>query len=226
MKKIGIVGWVMGNGFGVTLPYMDFFSNFGNVEIISHTETEIRDLDLLVIPGGPDVDSSRYMDQQDRISLHIGSASPMFERFDRVLLPKYIENKTKIFGICRGHQSIYVYMNGKLNQHMYHETNPTDDRNKKVHGLKFSNMFQVPGLQEFKNKLGNKDYKVNSIHHQTVDENFLPENATILAKHEKDDEIEAITYYPDYPIHTVQWHPEQIYDPFAITLINHLLNEE
>jgi gamma-glutamyl-gamma-aminobutyrate hydrolase PuuD len=46
----------------------------------------------------------------------------------------------------------------------------------------------------------------------------------LLASHSDDREVEAISYFPFYPAHTVQWHPEEIHDEFSITLINHLLS--
>ena len=225
-KKIGIVGWKMGNGFGITLPYMAFFSHFGNVEIISHTETEVRELDLLVIPGGPDVDVSRYLDEENEdISLSVGNPCPIRERFDRILLPKYIESRTPIFGICRGHQSLNVEFGGRLVQHMFHETTSDTERNKLVHGLFLENTQLIPGLR-------NRSFEVNSLHHQIIDEEYVPTNCRILARHSnkagttRDGVIESVTYYPSYPAHSVQWHPEEIYDEFSMTLINHLLNPE
>lgn len=101
-NKIGIVGYLVEGMFGVGLAYMNYFSQIGDVTIINHTETEIRkDLDLLVVPGGPDVEVSRYLKDDDIINLKVGKPCIFRERFDRVLLPKYIENKTPILGIDR-----------------------------------------------------------------------------------------------------------------------------
>ena len=50
MKKIGIVGWKTGdNSFGVTVPYIDWLSNFGTVHILSPQKGSVVDLYLLVI---------------------------------------------------------------------------------------------------------------------------------------------------------------------------------
>lgn len=47
-------------------PYLRYFEGFGNVKIIVPTSKEIdTKLDLLVVPGGPDVDPSRYLDEED-----------------------------------------------------------------------------------------------------------------------------------------------------------------
>jgi gamma-glutamyl-gamma-aminobutyrate hydrolase PuuD len=101
MKRIGIVGWKTGdNSFGATVPYLRFFSQFGVVEIIMPNETDIReDLDLLVLPGGPDVDPMRYLTENDALSFDMGKQCPFRERFDQILLPKYIDQRVPLFGI-------------------------------------------------------------------------------------------------------------------------------
>jgi gamma-glutamyl-gamma-aminobutyrate hydrolase PuuD len=219
MKNIGIVAYPIDGGYGIPTSYLNFFSTFGYVTMIMHNEVDIRkDLDLLVLPGGPDVDASRYLDKSDEISLYIGKPCPFRERFDRVLLPKYIGYGTPVFGICRGHQSLAVYFGASLFQDMFHETN-NNDRKKLVHKV---DILANLGLNNI--KVEPRSFEINSIHHQTVDGLTLPEFATLLASHSDDREVEAISYFPFYPAHTVQWHPEEIHDEFSITLINHLLS--
>lgn len=227
-KRIGLVGWLTGgNSYGVTLPYLTFFSKFGNVEIISHTETEVRDLDLLVIPGGPDVNPSRYLGETDMLSVYTGKECPLRERFDRILLPKYVENKTKIFGICRGLQTLGVHFGAKLIQdlnesYLSHDYNPENDRAKLVHEIDIN-----PIVAQLNVRVPLK-FKVNSIHHQAIADKDLPEHITVLARNSsrfaEDRTIEAITLEPHYPIYAVQWHPEEIHDEFSVNIINNLLN--
>ena len=225
MKKIGIVGHFVGpTTFGITKPYMSFLSHFGEVSIISPWENDTRDIDLLVLPGGPDVDPLRYLEDGDEWNLATGQPCMIRERFDRILLPQYIARRTPILGICRGHQSLYVQMGGKLIQDMHHEYNG-EDRMKLVHDIKFDNLGIFPGLARYvKDKIGKKPYKTNSIHHQAADENNKPEIATIIARHAIDNTVEAVTYFPHYPAHTFQWHPEEIWDDASYILINHLLS--
>jgi gamma-glutamyl-gamma-aminobutyrate hydrolase PuuD len=199
MKKIGIVGWKTGdNSFGITLPYAEFFSRFGTLEIIMPTEDTARDVDLLVIPGGPDVDPARYLGDSP-MSFYMGKQCPFRERFDNVLLPEYINKRVKIFGICRGHQSLAVELGGTLVQDMYHETNPTHNRKELVHDLKIE-------TKELKHWFGINNVlpqKVNSIHHQVVDKK--PKDSIVIASH--DGCIEALGY-TKYPAFTIQWHPK------------------
>lgn len=227
MKKIAIVGHFTGpNSFGISKPYMEFFSNFGEVQIITPWEKEIRNVDLLVLPGGPDVNPLRYLQPEDELSIYVGSPCPFKEKFDRELLPKYIENETPIFGICRGHQSLAVHFGAKLVQDMYHETNPDHDGTKTMHTVVVLEFIKdlIPTMSTYEQM----EFDVNSRHHQTVAN--CPENASIIGvyngKHKENgnDEIEALTYFPNYPAHTVQWHPEDKRDEFSIRLIYHLLS--
>lgn len=225
MKKIAIVGnWTGPNSFGITKPYIFFWSQFGEVSVISPFEKEARNVDLLVLPGGPDVDPYRYLDQDEDIHIYTGQPCMQRERFDKILLPKYINKNIPIFGTCRGMQSMYVHLGGKLNQHMSHETNPDNDGGKLMHALKFENTDIVPGLDELVKSFGKKEYKVNSRHHQTVHEETKPDVVTILARHDKDNEIEMATAWPFYPIHLTQHHVEDCYDEVSLHLIDHLLN--
>lgn len=223
-KRIGLVAWPTGsNSFGSTNAYIIFFSKFGIVELIMPNETTTRNLDLMVIPGGPDVDTSRYLDALEPLDLTVSKPCPFRERFDRVLLPQYIENGTPIFGICRGHQTLNVHFGGRLIQDMYHETNG-EDRTKKVHNLYVEHYAnQIPGVR-------NNNFEVNSLHHQVIEEAFLPSIARVLARHTnksgttRNGLVESVTYWPTLPIHSVQWHPEEIEDAFSVSLIEHLLS--
>lgn len=210
MSKIGIVGWKTGeNSFGVTVPYLEFFSSYGAVQILTPNES-IQDLDLLVLPGGLDVDPNRFGKAP---SFFTSNPNVFLEYFDKNVLPKYIEKRTPIFGICRGLQTLNVYFGGTL-ANCYQETS-TKSRDELVHDLYIGNEFPVG-----KNK-GNT-IKVNSLHHQAIDQ--LGSHLHTLAIHENGD-IEAIGGN-DYPMYAVQYHPEEIYDKLSNAMIKKLLNYE
>jgi len=228
MKKIGILSWRIGeNSFGITLPYLYYFSMFGSISPIHYAEEPRNDLDLLVVPGGPDIDSSRYGQAPD---LTISKACPFREYFDMNVLPEYIQQGTPIFGICRGLQTIAVHFGASLIQNMYHETNPADERAKLVHTV----LYQEAGKENVNWSL------VNSIHHQAVDNEGFPSELAIIGrylpkpkdKHVKvnnidlaENSIEAIVH-KELPIAAVQFHPEELYNSiFANKLVELLLEE-
>lgn len=204
---IGIVGKSLEeNSFGVTLPYMKFFNNWGSPVIISpHPREDLSKLfsfvDVFVLPGGEDIYSGDYEEVPDYYS---GRPSTQLEYFDNNILPEAIASGKKIIGICRGLQAINVYFGGTLNQHMYWHKRSSFSRDELVHKVKFSD---------------GKEVKVNSLHHQGIKR--LGDNLNILATSE-DGVIEAIKHNR-YPIFAVQWHPEEILDSYTISYIDSML---
>ena len=110
---------------------------------------------------------------------------------------------------------------------MYHETNPSNDGGKTMHKVETYDFIKhmIPTMHDY----NDLNFDVNSRHHQVVKN--CPENAIVIGRyngkekqHWEEGDIEALTYFPNYPAHTVQWHPEDKRDDFSIRLINHLLN--
>jgi putative glutamine amidotransferase len=221
-KKIAIVAWETGeNSFGVTKPYLHYLSHFGNVMMILPQQIDIiKDIDLLVLPGGADVNPLRY---NQIPSFYTGRPNVYLEHFDNKVLPKYIENETPIFGICRGLQNLNVFFEGTLKQHLY--SHPTSSiRSDKVHDvINYIDVLQT--TKHFKNSIDEKFKKTrtNSLHHQAID--ILGNGFEILSRSKSyGKEIEAIVH-KYLPIAAVQYHPEELLtDPIANSLINCLLN--
>ena len=251
IPRIGIVGHMLpnGNSLGITLPYLTYFNKFGNVKIISPVAMLVEDdLDLLVIPGGPDVATIRYLKEGEKHSIMTQKPDQAREWFDVYMLPKYIERRIPIFGICRGHQSIAVHFGSKLIQHLSgHDQNKEDERHYLIQSLAYlrtninGNLIEVTNNQE--------RIDVNSMHHQAVEN--CPNNAVVagwtceaysntknnscwISSHKYKGDlpefipnnkkyiIEALVYN-NYPIGSVQWHPEEIHDEFSENLINQLI---
>lgn len=108
---------------------------------------------------------------------------------------------------------------------MWHETNKEHDRNELVHKI----IVEKHLVREIGN-ISVEDFESNSMHHQVIDERTLPETLNVIARYnplktkEVAGTIEAITAWPNYPMHAVQWHPEHTRDRFSINLIQHLLS--
>ena len=198
-KKIGIVGWKTGeNSFGITVPYFTFFRQYGKVTILSPEEYN-PNIDLLVLPGGLDVSPIRYGQAP---SLNTSSPNILLEYFDQCVLPLYIEAKTKIFGICRGLQTLNVFFGGTLFQHVEHPySNP---RNERVHKIcAYPEYAKHPSFVRANEKL-----KVNSMHHQVIAK--LGEN--LMPLYYSEDQFVEVIANKEFNIVAVQYHPEEIYD--------------
>lgn len=84
----------------------------GNPIMIDPFNQEVEELDLLVLPGGSDVNPRRYADFWHPDT---GLPNRALEFFDEVVLPEYIKAQVPIFGICRGLQTLNVLLGGTLN---------------------------------------------------------------------------------------------------------------
>lgn len=205
---IGIPGWkVSDNGFGCTVPYLEFFNQYGLIKILTLADKVDPSLDLLVIPGGADVSPLRY-----KAVPHFSTSKPDLakEYFDTVVLPKYIANGTPVFGICRGIQTIAVLFGATLIQDMDHETNQSIDRAAPIHTIE---IVDEEFAREFTKvmELSKKPLKVNSLHHQCVSAKNLPVELSIVAEYagKKFRSIEALRHRT-LPIMAVQYHPEEM----------------
>jgi len=208
-KQIGIVGSVIRDIFGVPTPYMHFCSKFGNVHILT-PDTGIINLDLLILKGGEDLSPANYGQAPKYI---LSNSNPFLEEFDNEKLPRYIEKKTPIFGICRGMQSINIYFGGTLDQHIHGHTKNGEDREELTHNVRPQNDKKAI-------------FGVNSMHHQAINE--LGQGLEVLLeecseKGKMTGIIEAVKH-KELPIIGVQWHPEEIMDEFSINAIKSLLN--
>jgi len=240
-KQIAIFGWKIGeNSYGITVPYYDYFNRFGEVSILSPVkDINFDKYDLLVIPGGPDINPATY---NYIPSMATGRLDPIREYFDTYILPQAIEQEIPIVGICRGHQAVGIYYKGVLHQDMSHGTNPANDRGKLVHGLDIFTRVLPEELQQAlleqagnpkkstltRRKEGTQDHTrlyqdVNSMHHQSLMD--VPDGASLLATHYDKDDLEDKTiealYYPNNII-TFQYHPEEIWDVLSSVCVRYL----
>lgn len=240
-KTIGILTHITdpsGNtpSFGLNAVYLRYFRQFGNIVMIDPGCQKVIDVDLLVLPGGRDVDTTRYNEVPDTKTQN---PDIHYEWFDKYILPLYVKENIPIFGICRGFQTGNVFFGGKLNQHI-NQAYSGNDRSSLVDTLKLTENqpVDVPkqwitGNKNFSGKVINNLYlKVNSLHHQGIYEKnhhvypaTLSEEMLILAKNIAYGNVEAMMHQK-YPFIAVQWHPEEMDDDkYSPMLINYLLNK-
>lgn len=233
---IGIPGYSGkdSNNFGVGNFYLEFFSQFGDVKILMPWE-DLVPLDLLVLPGGLDVNPANY----NEAPRYLTSNTDVFkEHFFTKKLPLYLEQNTPIFGICLGLQQLAVHFGSKLTQNLiehpqsprrWAEAHPISDQfcksdlDMKGRPVPFS-------FEEFESgiinlKVEKTAFKVNSHHHQGVlitDLNMEELNPLYFSEYYNNLIVEAFEHKTK-PIAAVQWHPEEFYDPMSRKLIENLL---
>lgn len=217
--KVGVVGWdiAVGNNtpsIGVTFPYLAWAKYMGgSVKILSYDDID-KDVDVVVLPGGADVNPLRY---GQPVELFTGKANQFLETFDTLILPEYIKMGKPIFGICRGMQSLCVHFGGSMIQNLIFHATSKDANDTQAHEL-----YYTPDNGNIKKKLKEK---IGSWHHQGVSDSgslttlYMSEEMTGINTSYI---IEAVKH-PEAPIAAVQWHPERCYDEISTSLFNSLI---
>lgn len=217
IKKIGIVGSSMGeNSFGVQKTYLEMISKFGDPVIIMPNDNVVE-CDLLILPGGADVNPSSYGQTPGFFT----SNSDVFKQnFYDIKLKMYIESKIPILGICLGLQMINTFFGGTLIQNMLtHPSSP--DRWKKAHDV-------IP-CDENGRVIKGKKFPTNGHHHQKVTLDTISKELIPLYLADEDDKTETTIEclrHKTLPIVGIQWHFEEWYDDFTINIIKQLLNNK
>lgn len=231
-KVIGIPGYKQqdSNGFGVGNHYLNLASRYGNPRIIMPWEEHVP-VDLLILPGGMDINPSSY----GEIPQFNTSNQDVFKQFffDK-RLANYVEAQTPIFGICLGFQQLAAHFDSKITQHMPFHRQSTG-RMTKGHDVRVTENIALLG---YKLTIKEETLEVNSHHHQGVLlENLSPELLPLLvaaneeygdvtiARHETtlpQNIVESFIHH-NLPIAGCQYHPEEWNDWVSDALIKQLL---
>ena len=200
-KLIGLIISKHENVMGITLPYFEYLSEFGDIVLINPlTDTINTSLDLLVLPGGADMYPMRYGEKPSR---YCGKPNLDLEYFGVNVLPKYIEEtEIPILGICRGAQELRVTYGGKLVQHIGQDFSNT--RTELVDTLVYTEF----GNQCITNGDLTRVAKCNSIHHQGWFDNTP--HFEVIAYNKEFMNVEIMLNY-ERNILAVQYHPEETY---------------
>jgi len=157
----------------------------------------------ILLPGSPaDLDPQKYGQERHGES---AAPDPARESADELLLQEAFNLYKPILGICYGLQSMNVWRNGSLQQHVETGVNHAPGRDvQEAHPL----WIERPSL--LGKLLGDGDLEVNSSHHQAV---AVPgDGLMVVARSEPDRVIEAVEgTMPEHFVLGVQWHPERTY---------------
>jgi putative glutamine amidotransferase len=205
-KTIGIPSWRTGdNSFGIGISYLQFITKFGAVPVFITPENVENPptVDLLLLPGGADLLPSTYGAKPGYRTL---PPNIFLEYFDAHILPKYIDNKTPIFAVCRGAQRIWTMFGGLLDQ---------DNSRHAQSKHQYDQCHELYFTKDYSN-WSTKIKKVTSRHHQCCNASnpdTIPEELDVIAFAEAsynkpDTSVVEIFCHKTLAITGVQFHPE------------------
>ena len=182
--------------------YLDAIWHAGGLPVTLSYTTDPKKLeeyadifDGFLFSGGVDVDPVKYGEEKKFDSVSIDSERDAFEE---ALFAAIYPTGKPILGICRGIQSINVWLGGTLHQHIdgHSQTEPKQVR---THSLDIVEGSMFHGI------CGKTSVMVNSFHHQVV-KDLAP--ALVADAVNPDGYIEAV-HQPDHRfLFAVQFHPE------------------
>lgn len=176
-------------------------------------EAILKLCDGFLITGGTDLDPTTYNEFNNGLSKGIDLR---LDNLDKLIIEHAVKHKKPLLGICRGHQSLNVFLGGTLHQDLDH-LNSDHNKVKENHFIKIdkNDFINIEGL-----------INVNSYHHQAIKDLALDLEA--IGRHH-DQTIEMVVH-KTLPIFAVQWHPEMnsdsnisqvIFDKFNELVNNH-----
>lgn len=190
-KRIGITPGAFSNLF------VSICHNLKVEPVILDKETYISDLDLIIFPGGADINPQIY-NQPNRASI-INTNSMSRDIFEIKVLETAKSLSKKILAVCRGHQLVNAALGGSLIQ----EISWIKDHDN-YHFLSF-----------VKGTVGKFFQQVNSMHHQGVLSPGIGQEITSMYGG-------VIESTESENIITVQWHPECMKDKQSYDFFEYL----
>lgn len=166
----------------------------------AETRTFLDRLDGVLFTGGPDINPCRWKERMHRKTEIMHEDR---EKSDFMALKEVLKRNLPALCICCGHQELNVALGGSLHQHI----GDLPDTDKHAGGT--SHSVRVFGGNRLREILGTDHPKVNSWHHQAINE--IGSDLKITAVSD-DGIIEGVESESHRFMVGVQWHPERMQD--------------
>ena len=192
--------------------YADAVIRFGGIPVLlPNVETSVSllaDCDGLLLTGGGDFDPASF--KREDQGTQWGGVSADRDRMEMLLIAEANRRQLPIFGICRGLQALTVSFGGTLIQDIPSAGSSTLLQHSQSQARReVTHPVTVKPDSRLAEVLGCVDLKVNSFHHQAVDD--VPQGWRVTAQ-APDGIVEALEYPGDRFLLGVQWHPEDLVD--------------
>ena len=201
------------------LAYVRAVEAAGGIPIVLPIQEDpsllVERIDALLLPGGDDFPPppGRYPE-----TVAFDLVPEAQRNFDAALLAAALERDLPTLGICYGAQLLAVHHGGSL-----HYDLPNDCPEAGPHRLPESDGRHVIALEpdtRLRQILGSDTERVNSLHHQAVED---PGTGMRVAARAADGVVEAIESKTAGFCLGVQWHPEKLESPSSHALFGALI---
>lgn len=199
---IGLVSSRDGGKMMMNKLYMDAVWFAGGLPVVLSYTTESEKLaeyaeifDGFLFSGGVDIDPVKYGEEKMFDSVEIDSVR---DEFEEALFKAVYSTGKPILGICRGIQSINVWMGGTLHQHLegHRQEVPAEERTHPIEIYEGSMLHRL---------CGKTSVMVNTFHHQAVK---TPAPALTVDAVSPDGYIEVLHEEAHRFLFATQFHPE------------------
>ncbi len=167
-------------------------------DTIGELETVLSRFDGVCLPGGPDVNPTRYTTDSAHPTLY--GVNDDHDELDLAMATAAVNLGTPLLAICRGHQVLNVALGGSLVQHIGDKQ--AEDHRFTMHPV------NLEGDSRAARAIGSSNPIGHSVHHQAVDQ--LGANLYVTG-YTDDGMIEAVEMAGRWLV-SVQWHPEDTAD--------------
>lgn len=201
--------------WGLLEPYIQALENAGaNVVIIppqaqNQLPGVLKKLDGVLLPGGIDVDPSRFGEEP---IAELGEVNLERDGLEIYLAQYAAQNGLPLLGICRGIQVLNVALGGSLYQDLPSQGFKVLQHYQKSEAPVLAHSVEQVGQSPL-NKLFAERFRVNSYHHQAL-KDLAPGLRQVAVAPDGVTEAVQLESHPFF--FGVQWHPELLPEQWGI----------
>ncbi|MDF2067679.1 gamma-glutamyl-gamma-aminobutyrate hydrolase family protein [Bacillus sp. Cr_A10] len=161
-------------------------------------------IDGLFLTGGEDIDPSYYGAEP---IVHLGRITPKLDAMEFATVQKILELNKPYIGVCRGLHMLNIVSGGTLYQSIHSQRKePVIQHLQKAERTHRSHTVNVEKDSRLYELVQEEEFKVNSFHHQAVNE--IGKDLRVVAK-ATDGIIECVESTKHNFVFGFQWHPEE-----------------
>ncbi|MDE3035645.1 MAG: gamma-glutamyl-gamma-aminobutyrate hydrolase family protein [Nitrospirota bacterium] len=168
---------------------------------------------LLLTGSGPDLPPSLYGERQ-RYKFRVMSRQRY--AFEQAMVGRAMKSPLPVFGICGGMQAINVALGGSLVQDIGAQLPKALQHRAPGPATEYAHSVRVAPDSLLRRITGNANLRVNSSHHQSIKTVAPALVATAVAPDGVIEAIEATDRRRHPFLLGVQWHPEYLFDRYAV----------